>query len=263
MHTLETTLYRGANAALVCYDIGNKESFENVESKWLKATSEHSIEAIALVGTKSDSSRAVDAANAQALADKHGFDFFETSAKDASNIAECFNKFLLKVVCASPDHEAAKEEAAKKEEALRAAGVSSNPKEFKVQVQFVHNVEGKGLWMRMPDEEVNGADTFGQLWAQYSFKMLNGTTPDFTERATFQKPTWIAVSYPGKAPVVVKDFGGTLAANGISKETFEMTDGDSFNPAEPKYIVFFIDCGSDSYDFTCYAGDRGECSLNA
>ena len=39
-----------------------------------------------------------------------------------------------------------------------------------------------GLWMRMPDEEVNGADTFGQLWAQYSFKMLNGTTPDFTER---------------------------------------------------------------------------------
>ena len=82
-------------------------------------------------------------------------------------------------------------------------------------------------------------------------------------RATFQKPTWIAVSYPGKAPVVVKDFGGTLAANGISKETFEMTDGDSFNPAEPRYIVFFIDCGSDSYDFTCYAGDRGECSLNA
>ena len=82
----------------------------------------------------------MDAANAQALADKHGFDFFETSAKDASaahgfrsrwphsrpsNIAECFNKFLLKVVCASPNHEAAKEEAAKKEEALRAAGMQA------------------------------------------------------------------------------------------------------------------------------------------
>ncbi|XP_054163725.1 ras-related protein Rab-5C-like [Oppia nitens] len=81
--------YRGANAAILVYDITSNDSFDNI-AFWfrnLKSVLPSDI-VTALVGNKSDLEhrRDVDYKEAKRFANKYGLIFMETSAKTALNI---------------------------------------------------------------------------------------------------------------------------------------------------------------------------------
>ncbi|KAK4521399.1 uncharacterized protein ATC70_012014 [Mucor velutinosus] len=93
--------YRGAVGALVVYDITRRNSFQNV-SHWLKELRDHADSniVIMLVGNKvdlSETSRAVTTEEGGALAEKDGFLFMETSALDATNVDNAFEKVFATI----------------------------------------------------------------------------------------------------------------------------------------------------------------------
>ncbi|KAG1926127.1 ras-related protein Rab-24 [Pimephales promelas] len=90
--------YRGARAAIVCYDLTDSSSFKRVRFwvKELQNCEEHC--KIYLCGTKSDlieadrSVRQVDYHDVQDFADEIGAQHFETSSKTGKNVDEVFQK---------------------------------------------------------------------------------------------------------------------------------------------------------------------------
>ena len=91
--SLAPLYYRGASAALVVYDITNRESFENAR-KWIEEvqTQEGQHVVIGLAGNKVDLSanRKVSTDEGSEFAKLKNFIFFETSAKNSTNIKEIF-----------------------------------------------------------------------------------------------------------------------------------------------------------------------------
>lgn len=89
--------YRGAVGALLVYDISKHGTFENID-RWLKELRDHADSniVIMLVGNKSDLRhlRAVTAEEATQYASENGLSFIETSALDASNVEQAFQKIL-------------------------------------------------------------------------------------------------------------------------------------------------------------------------
>jgi Ras-related protein Rab-11A len=85
--------YRRAVGALLVYDISNTHTFQHI-GKWIEELRDHASAdiLIALVGNKLDldSQRQVSSADAQAFANKEGILFYETSAKDGTNIDAAF-----------------------------------------------------------------------------------------------------------------------------------------------------------------------------
>ncbi|KAG2389113.1 hypothetical protein C9374_014513 [Naegleria lovaniensis] len=85
--------YRGADAAIIVYDVTCLESFNHVRS-WLKDLYNYSDSEIkkVLVGNKVDQkdSRRVSYDEGKKLADDYGILFFETSAFDGQNVEEAF-----------------------------------------------------------------------------------------------------------------------------------------------------------------------------
>eukprot|EP00285_Hemiselmis_virescens_P006567 CAMPEP_0173378198 /NCGR_PEP_ID=MMETSP1356-20130122/1397_1 /TAXON_ID=77927 ORGANISM="Hemiselmis virescens, Strain PCC157" /NCGR_SAMPLE_ID=MMETSP1356 /ASSEMBLY_ACC=CAM_ASM_000847 /LENGTH=159 /DNA_ID=CAMNT_0014331185 /DNA_START=156 /DNA_END=631 /DNA_ORIENTATION=+ len=81
--------YHGAHVALLVYDIAEKRTFEKAKF-WVRELSKHEDNSmvICLVGNKGDleEQRAVMTDEAQEYADENGFVFFETSAKDGTNV---------------------------------------------------------------------------------------------------------------------------------------------------------------------------------
>ncbi|KAI8380803.1 GTP-binding protein [Blakeslea trispora] len=93
--------YRGAVGALVVYDITRRNSFQNV-AHWLKELRDHADQniVIMLVGNKvdlSETSRAVTTEEGAELAEKDGFLFMETSALDATNVDNAFEKVFTTI----------------------------------------------------------------------------------------------------------------------------------------------------------------------
>jgi Ras-related protein Rab-1A len=92
--TMTSSYYRGANAVIICYDVTDKTSFNNV-NKWLEEVERFSLSKsiIILCGTKTDlnSKREISFQEGQYYADSKGMSFFETSSKNNSNIKEIFN----------------------------------------------------------------------------------------------------------------------------------------------------------------------------
>lgn len=80
-------------AALLVYDITNKESFNSL-SRWIAEARNHGNKDITLtlVGNKNDleENRAVSTEEAKAFADQHNLIFVETSAKTGSNVDAAF-----------------------------------------------------------------------------------------------------------------------------------------------------------------------------
>lgn len=92
-HSLAPMYYRGAQAAIVVYDITNQDTFGRAKT-WVKELQKQASPSIviALAGNKADlaSKRMVDLEEAQAYADEHGLLFMETSAKTAMNVNDIF-----------------------------------------------------------------------------------------------------------------------------------------------------------------------------
>eukprot|EP01122_Echinamoeba_exundans_P006509 TRINITY_DN1849_c0_g1_i1.p1 TRINITY_DN1849_c0_g1~~TRINITY_DN1849_c0_g1_i1.p1 ORF type:complete len:210 (+),score=40.31 TRINITY_DN1849_c0_g1_i1:28-630(+) len=92
-HALAPMYYRGAQAAIVVYDITSHESFERAK-QWIKELQRNGNAdiVIALAGNKLDlaDKRAVQTQEAQEYAEENGILFSETSAKTAANVNELF-----------------------------------------------------------------------------------------------------------------------------------------------------------------------------
>jgi len=91
--TISSTYYRGSHATIICYDITDRNTFNNV-IKWLEEVKKYSINEpiLILCGTKADleSKREVSSLDGLEFAKLHNMKFFETSAKDNINIKEIF-----------------------------------------------------------------------------------------------------------------------------------------------------------------------------
>jgi len=100
-HSLAPMYYRGAAAAIVVFDITNRDSFQRAK-QWVKELQRQGNPniVIALAGNKVDlspSKRKVEAEEAQAYADDNGIMFKETSAKTAHNVNELFVEIAKKL----------------------------------------------------------------------------------------------------------------------------------------------------------------------
>ena len=95
--TITTANYRGAMGILLVYDVTQERTFGSIDN-WLKAIEQHASASVnkLLIGNKADTAgplvekRAVERQRGQALADKHKMSFFETSAKESSNVDQAF-----------------------------------------------------------------------------------------------------------------------------------------------------------------------------
>jgi len=92
-HSLAPMYYRGAQAAIVVYDITNQESFAKAKN-WVKELQRQASPniVIALAGNKADlaAKRVVEYEEAQAYAEDNGLLFMETSAKSSMNVNDIF-----------------------------------------------------------------------------------------------------------------------------------------------------------------------------
>lgn len=92
-HSLAPMYYRGAQAAIVVYDITNQDTFARAKT-WVKELQRQASPniVIALAGNKSDlaNKRVVEHDDAQGYAEENGLLFMETSAKTAMNVNEIF-----------------------------------------------------------------------------------------------------------------------------------------------------------------------------
>merc|ERR1712063_69907 len=92
-HSLAPMYYRGAAAAIVVYDITNRDTFQRAK-QWVKELQRQGNPniVIALAGNKSDlsSKRKVEPQEAESHASDNGIFFMETSAKTATNVNELF-----------------------------------------------------------------------------------------------------------------------------------------------------------------------------
>ncbi|KJE92477.1 GTP-binding protein rab11, variant 4 [Capsaspora owczarzaki ATCC 30864] len=90
--------YRGANAALLVYDITDEQTFDDIKS-WVKEL-QHNVDSdivLVLVGNKSDmaSQRKVSGETAAIYAEEINALFFETSAKADSGRSRVFKSSLI------------------------------------------------------------------------------------------------------------------------------------------------------------------------
>ena len=92
--------FHSSQGFVLCYDINNKESFEKIQY-WveeIKANADEKIKCV-LIGTKCDlDSREVSFDEGDALAEKFGYKFFETSAKNNINIKETFEALVRDIL---------------------------------------------------------------------------------------------------------------------------------------------------------------------
>merc|ERR1711991_79467 len=99
-HSLAPMYYRGAQAAVVVYDITSIESFERAQArvKELQRQGNPNI-VVALAGNKLNlaDQRAVDASIAQPYAEENGILWMETSAKTSANVNELFMAIAKKL----------------------------------------------------------------------------------------------------------------------------------------------------------------------
>lgn len=91
--TLTTSYYRGANAIIVCYDINDRQTFNNV-NKWMTEIKTHSgnMPLLILCGTKLDlNDREILESEAKEFAEQNNMFFIETSTKNNINVQQIFD----------------------------------------------------------------------------------------------------------------------------------------------------------------------------
>ncbi|XGW29328.1 hypothetical protein V3C99_008833 [Haemonchus contortus] len=97
--TVTSAYYRGAQGALIVYDITKPSSFDSC-LQWLNDLREQSERvSVVLVGNKTDlrDVRKIPQELAQRFAEEHGLSFIETSALDSSNVEKAFTHILTTI----------------------------------------------------------------------------------------------------------------------------------------------------------------------
>ena len=99
---ITTSYYRGANAAIICFDINSKKTFINLKI-WINAYYEYSnanlSKVIVIVGNKSDLEREVTEEDIdEFLKINPSFVYFECSAKNGAKIDEVFEYIASKLI---------------------------------------------------------------------------------------------------------------------------------------------------------------------
>jgi len=98
--SLTPMYYRGAAAALIVYDVTNKDSFNGAKS-WVKELQRRGDPnvVIALAGNKADlgNKRKVETEEAQQYAQENNIIHMETSAKTAQNVRELFEEIATRL----------------------------------------------------------------------------------------------------------------------------------------------------------------------
>ena len=99
--SITRSYYKNSTCAFIVYDITSRKTFDNVEI-WLKECKDMCFKdiLIVLIGNKSDleGRRAVSFEEGQKFAEDNQLLFFETSAKDGSNIQEIFTESATNLV---------------------------------------------------------------------------------------------------------------------------------------------------------------------
>lgn len=93
-HSIATNTIKNCQGIVVTFDLTNRKSFDNVV-RWLGDIREYNESIpIILFGNKSDliEKRVVKGEEAEEFSSKNNLDYFETSAKNNTNIAEGFRK---------------------------------------------------------------------------------------------------------------------------------------------------------------------------
>jgi Ras-related protein Rab-8A len=109
--TITTAYYRGAMGILLVYDVSDEASYSNVRN-WMRQIDQNAAEKVTriLIGNKCDVSadeRKVTPEMGQTLADEFGIKFYETSAKQNTNVDQafmCIAKDIVGELRKNPEH---------------------------------------------------------------------------------------------------------------------------------------------------------------
>lgn len=92
--TITTSYYRGAHGVVVVYDVTSSDSFSHVKDVWTNQVERYCNENVVkmMVGNKIDAvtTRLVSNDDGAELASKLEYDFYETSAKNSTNVEDMF-----------------------------------------------------------------------------------------------------------------------------------------------------------------------------
>lgn len=86
------TYYKGAVGIILMFSVNDRKSYQNVDN-WMKQIKQNAAEniVILLIGNKCDTNdRTVEVTEGQRIADQNDINYFETSAKDGTNVNEAF-----------------------------------------------------------------------------------------------------------------------------------------------------------------------------
>ncbi len=103
---ITNSYYRNASGAFICFNMADRESFENLK-RFMEDYITHTNDCIALlVATHKDlaSQRVVTREEAEEYAMKHGLKYIEISSKTGENVDLCFN-MMTQLVCEQMNEE--------------------------------------------------------------------------------------------------------------------------------------------------------------